>query len=66
MNLSKFSLNLVSSKVTDSSFTVLYRTLISISELSEAIPVSPNGSLVLGINLDKPTCCTFLDGKIPF
>ena len=56
MNLSNFALNLIPSKVTGSPFAVFCRTvLISILELSEAITVSFNGFLILGIKLDKPS-----------
>ena len=65
MNPSDFALNLISSKVTESSFTVFCRTfLISISELGEAITISSNGSFILGINLDKLSeCGIFSDGR---
>ena len=65
MNSSDFILNIISSKVSYSSFTVLYRIfLISISEFWETITISSNGSLISGLNLDKPSeCYFFLDVK---
>ena len=65
MNLLNLALNLIPSKVTNSSFTMLYRRFfILILELSEAITVYSNGSLILGMNVNKPSAYgIFLDGK---
>ena len=65
MNSSEFALNLFSSKVSYSSFTMLYRNFkISISEFRETITVSSNSSLISAINRDQPSeCGLFLDAK---